>query len=350
MYAETKQKVEIKLYVAALNMQKKVTYSKIKNAPLVASYILDRRKTDVSFWNQLSYSPLLAQLIVTRRCNLDCGYCNEFDTTSEPVTLKILQERITKLRSLGAFSIEFSGGEPLLHPNLADIVRYATELKFPERMLISNAFLMTDEKIEALNDAGLTHLQVSVDGVKINDVTKKTLNPLRSRLKRISKLAKFKVVLSGVVGACPAEETIEMVKFAEDHGFTPRVLLIHGDDGQIKLSTQEMDQYSLAMRQIGTNASESLGYRKKLIQGEKAPYKCRAGSRYLYVDEFGDVHWCSQMRDSFKKPLHEYTMSDLKQQFHTEKGGCESFCTIGCARTCSALDEFREQKLLTDTQ
>ena len=38
-----------------------------------------------------------------------------------------------------------------------------------------------------------------------------------------------------------------------------------------------------------------------------APFKCRAGSRYLYIDEFGNVNWCSQTRTVWSKPLANYT-------------------------------------------
>ena len=36
-----------------------------------------------------------------------------------------------------------------------------------------------------------------------------------------------------------------------------------------------------------------------MIESGEAPFKCRSGSRYLYVDEFGSVHWCYQTRDEF---------------------------------------------------
>ena len=307
-------------------------------------YFLSRKETDLSVWDQALYAPFLVQLVVTRKCNLKCGYCNEFDQTSDPVPFDVLLARLERVRRLGALAVEFTGGEPLLHPNLTDLVRRATEYHFPARMLISNAILMKDEVIHGLNDAGLTHLQVSVDGVTSNDITVKTLNTLRKRLERIAELATFKVVLSGVVGTCFPEETLEMIDFAKDHGFIPRVLLIHDHHGQLKLSEEELQTYEAAKRRIGKRFSEAHGYREQLIAGKAAPFKCRAGSRYIYVDEFGNAHWCSQKAAFFSKPILEYTAADLKREFHTHKGGCEAYCTIGCARTCSEKDERRSQR------
>jgi MoaA/NifB/PqqE/SkfB family radical SAM enzyme len=312
----------------------------------VLRFLTKRKDTALSVLDQAQFSPFLVQLVVTRKCNLKCSYCNESDRVSEPVPYETLFERIRKIRSLGSLSIEFTGGEPLLHPRLVELVAGATAMNFPRRMLISNAILMKDDVIRAFNDAGLTYLQVSVDGVSSNSSTKKTLDTLRPRLEALSRLAKFQVVMSGVMGTCPPEETLEMLDFARDHDFVPRVLLIHDHTGKLKMSPSELAAYREVKRRIGPRFSESGEYRERLIRGETAPFKCRAGARYIYVDELGDAHWCSQKKTLFSKPILEYTLEDLKEQFHTKKGGCEPLCTVGCARSCSSKDEFRRQDIV----
>src|SRR5258708_27581314 len=67
--------------------------------------------------------PLLVHIVPMRRCNIDCGYCNEFDKVSKPVPLETMKERVAKLASLGTSVVAFSGGEPMLHPQLDDIIR-----------------------------------------------------------------------------------------------------------------------------------------------------------------------------------------------------------------------------------
>jgi len=95
-------------------------------------------------------------------------------------------------------------------------------------------------------------------------------------------------------------------------------------------------------RKIRGRLEDADGYRERLIRDGRAPYKCRSGSRYLYVDEFGDVHWCSQTREAFSKALLDYDAPDLKRQFHTPKA-CHETCTLGCSRTASAYDGWRRQ-------
>src|SRR3954468_18398578 len=68
--------------------------------------------------------PVLAQIVVTRRCNLSCGYCYEYDKVSKPVPLEILKSRINELKRLKTVFVTLNGGEPLLHPQICELVRY----------------------------------------------------------------------------------------------------------------------------------------------------------------------------------------------------------------------------------
>src|SRR5438045_8887652 len=67
--------------------------------------------------------PLLAHIIPMRRCNLACTYCNEFDDFSKPVPIEEMYRRIDKLGALGTSVVTISGGEPLMHPELAAVIR-----------------------------------------------------------------------------------------------------------------------------------------------------------------------------------------------------------------------------------
>ncbi len=179
----------------------------------------------MNFVQRMAYAPFLVQVVVTRRCNLACTYCDEFDKTSPPVPTDLLKRRIDQIRKLGAWSIEWSGGEPLLHPDLCEITRYAKGKGFTRVMLLSNGFLLDQDKIEALNQAGLDDLQVSVDGVLPNESTVKVLKPLRAKLEMLARVAKFRVTLNAVIGSAPAQEAVEVIAFAQRPGFPAAGLL-----------------------------------------------------------------------------------------------------------------------------
>jgi molybdenum cofactor biosynthesis enzyme MoaA len=92
----------------------------------------------------LRYGRWLAQVVVTRRCNLKCGYCTEYDRTSDPAPYDELALRLAELRA-------WAGGEPTMHPRLPDLVAEMKRLGFKRRMLITNGWRLTSALIDLLN-------------------------------------------------------------------------------------------------------------------------------------------------------------------------------------------------------
>src|SRR5436190_7481707 len=185
-------------------------------------------------------------------------------------------------------------------------------------------------------------MQISIGGVYGNQTTQKVLNNLKKRLQWLRDHARFPVGISSVIGACPPEEAEEIVSFALKMGFSSRVLLVHDSHGQINLNSQEIKVFEKIVDMLPRRWPELSSYRKRLVREGSAPFKCRAGSRYLYVDEYGKVNWCSQTRSVWSKSLMDYTRTDLREQFYQYKP-CHATCTLGCARSTSQLDNWRAQ-------
>ena len=99
----------------------------------------------------LRYGPWLDQVVVTRRCNLKCGYCTEYDRTSDPVPYEELASRLAKLAELRAWAVCLTGGEPPMHPRLPDLMAEMKRLVFKRRMLITKGWRLTAALIDALN-------------------------------------------------------------------------------------------------------------------------------------------------------------------------------------------------------
>ena len=281
-------------------------------------------------------------MVVIRRCNLSCGYCSEYDKTSEPVPVEVLEGRLRKLKELGTFGICLTGGEPTMHPHLPRLISTSRQLRFYRTTMITNGFFLQPKLIETLNKAGLQRMQLSIDGVQGNETTQKVLNNLKKRLQWLRDHARFEVVISAVIGACPPEEAEQVVAFVRQLGFGARVLLVHDSQGQLKLSSEDLKAFENIVDKLPKRWPEFSDYRKELVRGRPAPFKCRAGSRYLYVDEYGNVNWCSQTRNVWSKPLLDYTLSDLQEQFFTPKS-CNAACTLNCSRAASLFDNWRRQ-------
>ena len=132
--------------------------------------------------------PLLAHLIPIRRCNLSCTYCNEFDDFSKPVPIEQMLQRVDQLGDLGTSVITISGGEPMLHPQLDEIIQHMGRRRIVSG-LITNGYLLTADRIQKLNRAGLEWLQISIDNVIPDEVSKKSLKVLDKKLQLLAEHA-----------------------------------------------------------------------------------------------------------------------------------------------------------------
>ena len=148
--------------------------------------------------------PILVHIIPMRRCNLACTYCNEFDDFSKPVPIDEMYRRIDKLGALGTSVVTISGGEPLMHPELDDVIR-RIRANGMIAGLITNGYLLVPERIQRLNRAGLEWLQISIDNVNPDDVSKKSLKVLDKKLQLLAEHADFHVNINSVVIASGLE-------------------------------------------------------------------------------------------------------------------------------------------------
>jgi MoaA/NifB/PqqE/SkfB family radical SAM enzyme len=291
---------------------------------------------------------ILAHVIPMRRCNLSCTYCNEYDDVSKPVPTETMFQRLDRLASLGTTIITISGGEPLLHPDLDLIVAHIRKRGMIAGM-ITNGYLLTAERIQRLNRAGLDHLQISIDNVMPDEVSKKSLKVLDKKLQLLSEHADFHVNINSVVGGGirTPEDALTVGKRAVALGFTSTVGIIHDGDGQLQpLGDRERGVYS-EMRAMEKSSYARINYfQDNIAHGKENHWRCRAGARYLYICEDGLVHYCSQQRGYPGKPLAEYTVADIRREYRTGKS-CAPRCTVACVHQVSYMDFWRGKQDIT---
>lgn len=290
--------------------------------------------------------PLLVQLVVTRRCNLSCGYCTEYDDVSSPVDVEVLERRIDHIARLGTLVLTLTGGEPLLHPQLDRLVARAASHGMV-CTTISNGYPLTKAWIERLNNAGLSLLQMSVDNMEPNEYSQKSWSQIHKKLDLLKEHARFGVNINAVLGSSNPEQTRQVVERVKALGFFMTVGLMHDGRGQVEAGLL-VDQLATIYNEMQRTSNKTVfhqtgeGWEWDMLQDGASPFKCRAGGRYLYVDEFGTVNYCSQRRGEPGTDVLEYTADDVAREFYTPKG-CETQCTIGCVRRASAFDGWRAQ-------
>jgi MoaA/NifB/PqqE/SkfB family radical SAM enzyme len=286
--------------------------------------------------------PILVHVIPMRQCNLACTYCNEFDDFSKPVPLEEMKKRLDILADMGTSIITISGGEPLMHPELDEVIRHIRRRGMIAG-LITNGFYLNQERIGRLNEAGLEHLQISIDNLVPDDVSKKSLKTLDGRLEMLSQQAVFQVNINSVLGSGvkDPEDALKIAHRAVALGFTSTVGIIHDHNGQLKpLGPREQEIFEEIMTLGKRSFSRFNEFQHNVARGREHNWRCRSGSRYLYICEDGLVHWCSQQRGYPGIPLSQYTPEMRHREYFTEKF-CAARCTVSCVQQVGILDNWR---------
>jgi MoaA/NifB/PqqE/SkfB family radical SAM enzyme len=291
--------------------------------------------------------PVLAHVIPIRRCNLSCGYCNEYDEVSKPVPLEEMFRRVDRLAALGTSIITQSGGEPLLHPEVDQIV---ARVRSHGRLagMITNGYLLTADRIRQLNRSGLDHLQISIDNAMPDDISKKSLKVLDQKLVLLAQHAEFQVNINSVLGSGfhHPEDALTVAHRAIELGFTSTVGVLHDNSGQLKpLNPLEQGIFEQVMALGKQSYARFNQFQHNIARGIPNSWRCRSGARYLYICEDGMVHWCSQQRGYPGIPLMEYTHEDFRREYHTEKT-CAPLCTVSCSQQVAMLDNWRSPQTL----
>jgi len=287
--------------------------------------------------------PILAQLVPMRRCNLACAYCNEYDKTSAPVPLERIRARLDKLADLGTSMITLTGGEPMMHPALDEMVAH-TRRRGMVASLITNGYYLSPERIHRLNEARLDYLQISIDNVEPDETSMKSLRLLEPKLKWLAEQAEFSVNINSVLGCGirNPEDALAVARRARELGFTSSVGILHDGHGQLRAFDDRQMRVYHELQGMGSRGNTRFNrlFQDNLARGQQNKWSCRAGARYLYVDEEGLVHYCSQQRGTPGIPLAEYTSEDLRREYDTPKA-CAPYCTVNCAQRVALFDNWR---------
>jgi len=112
--------------------------------------------------------PLAVLAELTHRCPLQCPYCSnplELEAASKELTTDEWCNVMGELAEIGVLQIHFSGGEPTVRKDLVALVAHATKVGLYSN-LITSAVMLTRERLAQLAEAGLSHVQISVQGAE----------------------------------------------------------------------------------------------------------------------------------------------------------------------------------------
>jgi pyrroloquinoline quinone biosynthesis protein E len=247
---------------------------------------------------------LLAE--ITYRCPLHCPYCsNPMQARNNgELTTDEWRRVIREAAALGVLQIGFSGGEPVVRRDLADLVRAARESNLYTNLITSGVGL-DDEHVRALRNAGLDSVQLSFqsDDADLSDEIAGT----RAHQRKLDAAAKIRAAgiplsLNFVIHRRNIDRLPQIIEFAETIGAS-RVELANVQfygwaflNCAALLPTREQVVHA---REIATAAKTRLAGKIDIFYVlpdyyETRPKPCLAGwgQRYLTVNPIGEVLPC----------------------------------------------------------
>jgi len=198
-----------------------------------------------------------AQIEITNKCNLSCMHCINDSGAALPdeLTTEEIFSTIDELSSLGVHTLIISGGEPLLHPDLFEIVEHAR--KAPMTVIIfTNGVLITEEYTRRFKESGVTGFSVSIDSMNENthDTFRGQRGSLRKTLKAVELLKKagFHVRVSTSVIQMNKNDIVDILRYLKEQSFTDYQIgpVIYSGRGVKDLTVAPEEYYHICVEQF----------------------------------------------------------------------------------------------------
>ena len=285
--------------------------------------------------------PWVAHLYVTEQCNLDCHYCNEYDNSIPHPAAADLKKWMDHIRALGVARIGFQGGEPLKHPEIVELVRYAKSIGFDPVSMSTNGFLLTRQLVAEFEKAGLDKLQISVDRMTPIVSTRKSMKSILPKLDWF-KDSKIKLQVSGVLFNETLDEIGQVIDTCLDRGIPVHARVVHDDLVHNRIlrdpkASEPLLRFIEKQEQLKRNGEKIhtswnlFAYEKRMLRQEPIEWTCIAGYKYFFVSSRGKFWPCSQVRT--ERDILEITREDLLS--YNRKKSCQAKCGVYCTAEAS---------------
>lgn len=248
-------------------------------------------------------APLAVSFCITKKCQLNCSYCNIPSKSQEDLSLENILKKIDELKNLGCLRLSLTGGEPFLRNDIEKILKYAYKKGFFLTVNTNGILLRKYKKLWKYIDM----VFLSVDGY--TERQKKFRGGLKnielfSIAKELRK-SKISVIVNCLLSGQKKDEIDYLINNAEKYGFMIDFELFSphefsGDKPKSTINTELID-YIINKRKdshIISNSQTNLEMMKKILISGKHPgnIRCFAGKTFAFIDNDGLYYPCFDIR------------------------------------------------------
>lgn len=262
--------------------------------------------------------PNLMSIAVNDACNAHCGHCSFYngvdDPQRQPMTLGQFEQAIGAAQDLGVSVINLVGGEPLLRPDLAGIIR-AVDKNRSTVLLFTNGWHLADRAAE-LRRAGLDSVYVSLDAAdpQRHDAQRQTPGLFERAVAglKVAQRLGFSVGLSATLTpeAYQSGELKRLVELGKSLGVHEVLVFDALPSGRLQHRADLIDNgdWVEAMIQSAVPYNQDHRYPGVVFSAYISSHRsvgCSCGTSYFYLSPYGDVMSCDFNHAIFGNVLEE---------------------------------------------
>jgi MoaA/NifB/PqqE/SkfB family radical SAM enzyme len=303
----------------------------------------------------LEGGPGFCQFAINNACNAGCDFCS-FSLDRLPradwvfAPLPESRQAIDVLARHGVRYLVITGGEPMLHRHLLEIVRHASD-RGMVAILVTNGSLLDERRVRALKDHGLSSIIISIDAAsaRAHEANRRLAN-VCERIRRANGWLKAlgiqstaSVTMSRLIddyGAlAPFLKSLgfESVTFSYPLTSLGSSFLGHADSPLVSYTPDELDRAFEEVKQVKrqmhvVNPTASLEEMQRFLRKEPQRFPCLGGYKYFYLDWNFQLWRCHY----WDAPICSVFEFDDSRRI---RDGCTR-CTIDCYRDASVMQHM----------
>lgn len=267
-------------------------------------------------------------------CNMNCEHCSNSSYTVKErcFTVEDVRNLAKQADEMGLFQFELSGGEPLMFPELDQIIEAIDPAKFHINVT-TNGYFLDLERAKHLRNIGVDKIKISVDCSEaelhtmkhgVNDANSHAINALFA-----AKEAGLEPVMQTVATRqnTQSEQMLNLAKFAKDNGFTVDVVLAKpvgswAGNYDVLVNQEDVDYlYEL---------NKEYPMRRNVYPAYGIKKGCPSLKTFMCITKYGDVLPCTfipiSIGNIFEEPLQDIVDRGLKIKWFRE---CSPICLAG---------------------